>query len=39
MDRRTFLLAALIAAQPAIAGARARRFWFRPKTRRGVNHF
>jgi metallophosphoesterase (TIGR03768 family) len=35
MDRRTFLLTALIAAQPAIAGARTRRFWFRTMTESG----
>ena len=35
MNRRTFLLATLIAAQPAIAGARTRRAWFRSTTESG----
>ncbi len=36
MNRRTFLLAALMAAEPAIAGASARRSWIRNKMKSGV---
>ena len=35
MDRRTFLLTTLIAAEPAIAGAKTRRSWFRAMTESG----
>ncbi len=35
MNRRTFLLAALFVAVPAIAEARTRRFRFRIKTKSG----
>ena len=35
MDRRTFLLTTLIAAEPAIAGAKTRRAWFRTTTESG----